>query len=211
MTDGLLVPVPQGWDTVPLGEVCRIQAGLSKRTGRESPDGTPIVMIGNIARGRIVPDAVSRFVLRGEAGADRYRLRPDDVVCARTGDLGRSAVAAKENAGWLVGSGCLLLRPSAAVLPRYLVHYFEQPAVREWLRASSTGSVIPNLSIRTLEEMPLAVPPIEEQRALGEVLGLLDEKIAVHEEIVRATAELRGSVARLLFAGERPPFRPMRS
>ncbi|MEU9024399.1 restriction endonuclease subunit S [Actinomadura sp. NPDC048394] len=195
---------------MPLAEVCRIQAGLSKRTGRESPDGTPIVMIGNIARGRIVRDGLTRIVLPGDAGMDRYQLRPDDVVCARTGDLGRSAVAAAENAGWLVGSGCLRLRPGPAVLPCYLVHYFEQPAVRLWLRASSTGSVIPNLSIRTLAEMPVAVPPIGEQRALGEVLGLLDEKIAVHEEIVRATAELRGSVARLLFAGEHPPFGPER-
>ncbi|WP_165978537.1 restriction endonuclease subunit S [Actinomadura darangshiensis] len=203
---GVIGPVPAGWVTVPLGEVCRIQAGLSKRAWRGSPDGTPIVMIGNIARGRIARDGLTRIAVPGDAGMDRYRLRPDDVVCARTGDLGRSACATEENTGWFVGSGCLRLRTGPEVLPRYLVYYFEHPAVKDWLRRSSTGSVIPNLNIRAVAGMPLAVPPIEEQRAMSEILGLLDEKIAVHEEIVRSTDELRGSVARLLFVGSRPPF-----
>ncbi|TDC97834.1 restriction endonuclease subunit S [Actinomadura sp. 7K507] len=211
MTEGLIGPIPDAWETAPLGDVCQIQAGLSKRAGRESPGGVPLVMIANIANGRITAHGLARIDLPGGARKDRYSLRSGDVVFARTGDLGRCALTTVENTGWLVGGGCLRLRPEPQVMARYLVHYLEHSEVREWLRRASTGSVIPNLSVRTLAEMPVAVPPLDEQRAMTDILGLLDEKIAVHEEIIRSTVELRDSVSRLLFSGSRPPFSTVRS
>ncbi|CNG25145.1 Uncharacterised protein [Mycobacterium tuberculosis] len=90
-------------------------------------------------------------------------------------------------------------------MPRLRV-YLEHPEVREWIRRSSTGSVIASLSARASGALPVVVPPLDAQRSMTDILGMLDEKIAVHEGIARATAELRGSVLRLLFAGERPPF-----
>jgi hypothetical protein len=190
--------------------VCQIQAGMTglgtESQGREPASRVPIVRIVDIAGGRIASAGLAS-VDRDVAGRlGRYALRVGDLLCVRTGDLGRTALATEENAGWLAGSGLLRLRPKSPVIPRYLVHYLEHPEVREWIRRSSTGSVIASLSASGLGELPVVVPPLDAQRSMTDILGTLDEKIAVHEEIARATAELRGSVLRLLFAGEHPPF-----
>jgi restriction endonuclease S subunit len=206
VTEVLLPSSPDAWRTERLGDVCHIQAGLSRRAGRESPEGVPLVRIQNIAGGRILPDGVFRIDVPGGAGMGRYTIRPGDVVLARSGDLGRCALATEGNAGWLVGSGCLRLRPGPRLLPRYLLHYLEHPSVKYWFRASSTGSVIPSLGVRTLSDLPVAVPPTGDQQAITDIIGAMDEKILVHEEIVRSTAELRDVVAQLLFSGARPPF-----
>jgi hypothetical protein len=71
---------------------------------------------------------------------------------------------------------------------------------------SGPPAVIASLSAGTFGALPVVVPPIAVQRSMTDILGMPDEKIAVHEEIARATAGLRGSVLRLLFAGEHPPF-----
>ncbi|MGW0788513.1 hypothetical protein ACWD04_09700 [Streptomyces sp. NPDC002911] len=42
------------------------------------------------------------------------------------------------------------------------------------------------------------------QRRIGSLLGALDEKIRVHEEISRTTALLRDSLAGRLMSGQQP-------
>lgn len=210
VTESPIGSPPDKWSIAPLREVCEIQAGVTgagtKSQGHEPVFRVPVVRIVDIAGGRIASADLASVDRFAAARLDRYALRAGDLLCVRTGDLGRSALATEENAGWLVGSGLLRLRTKSPVMPRYLVHYLEHPEVREWIRRSSTGSVIASLSAGAFGALPVVVPPLDAQRSMTDILGMLDEKIAVHEGIARATAELRGSVLRLLLAGERPPF-----
>jgi hypothetical protein len=44
------------------------------------------------------------------------------------------------------------------------------------------------------------VPPAETQEAIAAALGALDEKVAIHEQLVETTMALRDAVTPLLFA-----------
>jgi len=50
------------------------------------------------------------------------------------------------------------------VLPEYLAWQINQRPAQEYLAQRSTGAAIPNVRRKALEEMPIVVPPIEEQR-----------------------------------------------
>jgi len=203
--DSLIGPLPDGWTAGTLGEICDILAGPSTKqvsSTRSELADVPVVLPRNLRNNRIIQD-IDRFVSHAEAARlSRYRLVPADIVCVRTGQLGRQALVTPDQAGWLPGSGCLRLRVRPMINARYLVHYLDHPAVHEWIDRNARSSVIPTLTTKTLSALPVVIPEPDRQAEIADVLGALDDKIAVHEEISSTTSTLRAAVLlRLLTDG----------
>ncbi|MBB5127321.1 restriction endonuclease S subunit [Streptomyces albaduncus] len=64
--------------------------------------------------------------------------------------------------------------------------------------------VRPSLSLRTLGELPVLVPPTAEQESIGATLAALDAKIQTHTEIARVTRDYRSVLADALMTGVLP-------
>ncbi|MDR7302038.1 type I restriction-modification system subunit M/S [Haloactinomyces albus] len=191
------------WERVPLGEVCDVLAGPSGEVLRaleSHAEGIPLLAPKNIHHNRVIDTEVDRVESKNiEKKLTRYRLSPGDVLCVRTGEPGRPALIGEEHAGSLFSTACFRLRPKEAVLTGpYLTYWLGTPPAREWISRNTLGATVPSLNARMLRSMPVALPPLRVQEAIEEVLGSLDDKIALHEEIGRITAELRDSLAALL-------------
>ncbi|WP_028924414.1 restriction endonuclease subunit S [Pseudonocardia acaciae] len=199
--DSLIGDVPDGWTACGLGDVGDLLAGpagarlpLEPRTA----SNVPVVAPRELRHNRIDEDdgsAVPREVADELAG---YRLRPGDIVCSRTGDLGRQALVGEKEEGWLIGSACFRLRVHGSVDAAFLTYYLGHPAVRDWVVRNATGSAIPSMNMKTLSALPVVLPSREIQKAMAEVLGSLDAKIVLHDRISRTTAELRDSLLPVL-------------
>ncbi|GAB2523846.1 restriction endonuclease subunit S [Nocardiopsis aegyptia] len=188
----------------PLGEVCEVQAGASGR-GTSSQDltdrGTPLVRPLNIIELRVSEhDLVHVPKENAEHLGDRYRLQANDIVTARTGTLGRFALVEQKQQGWLMSGQLLRLRPSAEVHPWYLLHYLNLLRTRSWIDAHASGSTIPSITRKTMESLPVLLPPMDVQRSIGQKLRLLDARVRLQSEVLETTRELRASLAELLFA-----------
>ncbi|HEY0638503.1 MAG TPA: restriction endonuclease subunit S [Pseudonocardiaceae bacterium] len=196
--DTLIGVVPDTWTRCPLDAVCHVLPGPSgsRLTVLENaPDLVPVVQPKDLRDRRIALGAsATTNKVADELGG--YRLRRGDVVCSRTGDLGRQALVAAEQAGWLIGSSCLRLRvrDAGVVSPAYLVQYLGHPAVNEWVRRNATGSTVPSVNTATMGALEVVLPPPDFQARVAEVLGALDDKVDVHRRIVETTAELHGAV-----------------
>lgn len=205
--DSLIGVVPDGWTEARLDEVCEILAGPSttqvSSTERGSMD-IPIVTPRDLRHNRIADDCAVRVTHETACELSRYRLLPDDIVCARTGHLGRQALVSARQRGWLIGSGCLRLRVRQMISSRYLVYYLGHPAVHDWIVRNAGGAVIPTLSTKMLGSLPVVVPPAAVQAGTADILGALDDKIIVYEQISRATAALRDAVLLRLLTGADP-------
>ncbi|HEX4102459.1 MAG TPA: restriction endonuclease subunit S [Pseudonocardiaceae bacterium] len=199
----LIGTVPERWTQVLLGDVCAVVAGPGSigRSEDRASSGVPIVAPRNIRHNRIVADDLMFTTADAAAKLSRYRLAMGDVVCTRTGELGRNALVAEGQAGWLLGAGCMRLRSTGRVIATYLTYYLANPAVRDWIQRNATSSAISSISARTLSRMPIVLPPLSAQCRIGEVLDALDDKIAVHDQISTATAALRDSLSPLLMTG----------
>lgn len=205
--DSLIGVIPDDWTVRPLAEVCQILTGLSPASTKPK-EGTradvPVVTPKDLRNNRIADDCAAR-VTHDEAGElSRYQLLPDDIVCARTGNLGRQGLASQSQRGWLIGPACLRLRMRPMINAAYLVYYLGHPAVRHWIVRNASGAVIPSASARMLGSLPVVVPPAAHQTYIAEILGALDDKIVVHEEISRTTADMRDAVLPLLLTGSDP-------
>jgi type I restriction enzyme, S subunit len=202
--DSLIGNVPENWAQARLAEVCDILAGPSGarlRLETRTSSNVPVVTPKDLRNNRIDENGGAAAAVELANELARYRLAPGDVVCARTGELGRQALAGKGQEGWLFGTACLRLRVRDRVRPDYLVYYLAHPAVRSWIMRNDTGSAIPSLSTKTLGSMLMVIPPSSVQSAVADVLCALDEKIAIHHQISRTTAALRDAVLPRLLDG----------
>lgn len=153
-------------------------------------DGIPSVMPANIGENRIVEDGIARITEEDAQRLSRHRLVPGDIVYSRRGDVERRALVREENAGWLCGTGCLRVHfgPEPTADAAFVSYALGTEWTRSWIVQQAVGATMLNLNTGILASVPLSVPELGEQRAIAEVLGALDDKIAANTQLA-ATAE----------------------
>ena len=194
--------IPGGWTKATLGDVCKLLAGPGAVDRHESePNSVAIVLPRNIKQNRVSAqdlDAVSSIVASKMA---RYRLNQGDIICTRTGTLGRYGLVQGQQEGWLLGPGCIRLRPRHAIDARYLTYYLSTPTAQDWVAGNATGSAIRHISVDTLRRLPLVVPPLAIQHRIATVLGTLDEESSLHQELGATARELQDLLLPMFLTG----------
>ncbi len=122
---------------------------------------------------------------------DSYRLRPGDLLLGEASgsakEVGKPALWNAEIADCAFQNTLIRVRPSCAVDPRYLLHYFGFQASSGAFARQSRGVGIFHLGRKALGEWPVPLPPIEEQRRIAAVLDAAD---ALRIKRRQATAKL---------------------
>jgi restriction endonuclease S subunit len=202
--ESLIGAVPDTWRQARLSEVCNILAGSSTarfKEGAHKLPGIPIVTPRDLRFNRIIHESAA-FVSASKAEEmKRYRLKAGDVVCSRTGDLDRRGLTTEEQEGWLLGTACLRLRVSGELNSSYLTYYLGHPKVRDWIIRNAAGSAIPSINTGTFSSMPLVIPPKTIQIGASQALSVLDEKSMIHDQISKASSELRDALLPLVLTG----------
>lgn len=149
---------------VSLGDVGQILLGRPLSTPGAGGE-LPVLVPRNI-RGYALSPHVS--AMSADTGKSVV-LRSGDVVGTRVGEIGRFALVTDEHDGWLLGPGCLAIRIGGAggVDVRYLTFVLLGRAVQDWLDRRSGGSAVRNISATVLRTLPLLLPDLAEQRAVG--------------------------------------------
>jgi type I restriction enzyme S subunit len=100
--------------------------------------------------------------------------------------MGRCAVVTEKEAGWLCGTGSLVLRFTDDISPWFIVKLMRAPGIQSYLGGASVGATMQNLNQSILREMPLGLPPSAEQHR---IVARVDELMALCDELeTRLTA-----------------------
>ena len=172
--------------------------------------GIPVVPTEGIGRRRFLTDGIPEISEETAARLSRHRLRAGDILFARRGvqATGLSAIVTPLQEGWICGTGALLLRVTGTETdPEFLSFLLSSDESFEWLRQHAVGAVMPNLNEGVIRRLPLALPPLAEQKAIAVVLGALDDKIELNRRM-NATLE---AMARALFQSWFVDFDPVRA
>jgi len=106
--------------------------------------------------------------LKGQLKSERW-LRPGDIVMSTSGNIGKvafftDAVGFRQT---LAAEGIAIVRSKSEIItPQFLFTLFRSPIYQEWLKAHAESSSSQNLSIETLKDIPIPVPPITLQNRL---------------------------------------------
>lgn len=156
-----------------------------------SDDGVPLISVGEIGYGEIrLRSTTPRIGNETLSRLPDYLLQAGDIVVGRKGGVDRSALIRDAEAGWFLGSDGIRVRFGPNVDAAFMAYYLLTPNVREWLLRHAGGSTLKSLNEPTLGAVPVRAPQIGEQRAIAEVLGALDDKIAANAQMHEIADEL---------------------
>ncbi|MBW0275791.1 hypothetical protein ATM97_30770 [Nocardia sp. MH4] len=190
---------------VQLGSIADVLAGPgSVNRDQAEPMGTPLVLPRNI-RDSVIGSADLDTVAPNVAEKlSRFRVRGGDVVTARAGTLGRFGRVSESQNGWILGPGCVRIRPQRIgdsgdrVDAEYLTNYLNSPPVREWMTVNSMGSAIPHISVSRLRQMPIWLPSLRAQRGFAEQLEKLRVAAGTYQKMSDLVVALREELAATL-------------
>ena len=172
------------------------------------PIGTPIITVEHLGENRILHDDVPRVSDSDRDRLKRYKLKQGDIVFSRVGSVDRRALVRKAEEGWLFSGRCLRVRADADKIdPVFLSCFFGLETFKEHIRAIAVGATMPSLNTRLLSDVSIFYPPLEEQRAIADILGTLDDKI----EQNRHTAQALERLARAIFRAWFVDFEPVKA
>ena len=177
--DKLGFTIPPHWEPLKLSEMLdEIQTGPFGSSLHQSDyvlGGTPVINPASLQNAGIVP--IDKMAV-GPQTLERlssFTLRNGDIVMARRGEMGRCALVTEAEAGWLCGTGSLILRPSKLLYAPFLVLMIGSPFSREYLGGTAVGTTMQNLNQSILLNLPFGLPPFAEQhRIVAKVDDLMD-------------------------------------
>jgi type I restriction enzyme, S subunit len=138
----------------------------------------------------------------------RAEPRDSDLLYSREGTYFGIAAEVPPGLRLCLGQRMVLLRPHpSTVVPRFLRYWLNSPTMALHTRGYRDGSVAERLNLTTIRALPVAVPPLPEQRAIAHILGTLDDKI----ELNRRMSETLEAMARALFKSWFVDFDPVRA
>lgn len=185
----------KSWALVPLHAVVTIKTGPFGSALHKSDyvaNGVPVINPMHIRRGVIQPGDSARV---GEAKLRElaeFQLIRGDVILGRRGEMGRCAVVGKAEAGWLCGTGSLIMRPAVGLDPRYLQRFLSSPAVVARLEGDAVGSTMVNLNQGILKALEIPVPSLRlQQRIVDKLDAMLVRVDACRERLDSVPAILK--------------------
>ena len=182
--------------------------GTTLKAHEYSAVGVPIISVGEIGYGsfrvhRATPRAPEQVVTR----LPEYLLVEGDIVFARKGGVDRSAWVSSEQGGWFLGSDGIRVRLPPDVNSRFVAYQLQLPESRDWLLQHASGSTMPSLNQGILERLPLALPDLDTQCKVVEVLGALDAKIGINNALAATVDAYLDALSERMFANCRDDVR----
>ena len=214
--------LPDNWDVVKAGELANpgkyscvggpFGSNLVRQDYVEYP-GVPVIRGGNLILGsRIFQDF--DFVVVSEekaASLQQNTAYPGDLVFMQRGaSIGQVSLIPKSAkfSRYVLSQNLMKLTPDPEKADvEFLCYYFLSPIAQELIQRHSVGSTIPGFNLTQLRDFPVHLPPLDEQKAIAHILGTLDDKIELNQQM-NQTLE---AIARALFKSWFIDFDPVRA
>ena len=201
-----LGPIPEDWEVKKLGDLCENKGdyGLNAPATDYSVNLPTYLRITDIDdNGNFIHSAKKSV---DNLSAKEYYLKDGDIVFARTGATVGKTYLYDVRDGQLVYAGFLIkFSPNPnKLIPYYLKAHTETKDYTNWVAITSQRSGQPGINAAEYCSLKLAIPPIEEQERICNVLQLWDTAIAKQTALIeKLTLRKRGLMQQLLTGKKR--------
>lgn len=176
--------VPRGWQWIVLADYALdISTGPFGSALHKSDyvlNGIPLVNPSHMVDSRIKPDWNVTVTEETANRLNSYRMKPGDIVMARRGEVGRSAMVTDVEDGWLCGTGSFFIRFTDEIFREYVLLLMRSMFVRKFLAGEAVGITMVNLNHGILKKLPIAIPPLDEQHR---IVNKVDELMALCDQL----------------------------
>lgn len=184
-----------------LASIGALEFGDGYRTKRSEHGlpGFPILRVADVANDCITPGGSDHVRVDKRSSIGSKLSRAGDVLLTTKGTVGRVAVV-PEGLPELVYSPQLCyfrVLDRSTIEPGFLKHWFRSPEFRnQAMHRSVNTDMAPYINLRDIGSLEIRLPAVERQRAIADVLGALDDKIAANTRLLSRIEELASTLMR---------------
>jgi type I restriction enzyme S subunit len=200
--------LPKGWREATIRDLAsNIQYGLTQSASTE-PVGPHFLRITDIQGGRVNWGNVPYCKVSPEEH-ERYRIKPGDVLVARTGASTGENIYLPVAPDAVFASYLVRFQFAEPSMARLVGAFMRTPAYFEFVAGCIGGSAQPNASAQVLAGATLVVPPPELAKQFADTVAPFDKRIAANNEESRTLAALRDTLLPKLLSGELRVLAPL--
>lgn len=182
------------WPMVRLGDLCNVNPGLQRANRPKDQAKVSFVPMAAVDEtGGVILSLESRNFAEVAKGYTAFQ--DGDVLFAKITpcmENGKAAIATGLENGLGFGSTeFYVLRPTERVLSEFIFYFIRQPSFRAKAKANFSGTAgqqrVPK---GFLEDFPIPLPPLDEQRRIVDVLNRADSIRRLRKQALETTREL---------------------
>jgi type I restriction enzyme S subunit len=207
-----LFEIPESWEWCRCEQVCNLERAITYgviKLGSPVPEGVPTLRSSDVRWLRIDEREVKRISPQIAKEYSRTFLNGGEVLVTVRGSLGGVAVVPEHMAGFNISREVAVLPIADGRDATYVSLAIASNWAQRWLMNVSKGVAYTGINIRDLKQLPIPVPPLDEQREIVRraklLLSLADE---IEERMCEATAQVERipkSILAKAFRGELVP------
>lgn len=206
--------IPAEWDVICLDELVHVKGGkrLPKGQGYAGqPTPHPYLRVTDFSNFSIDKSDLRYIDPDIHQRIKKYIVKVEDVFISIAGTTGIVGVipADLDGANLTENAARLVIRKRERLHRDFLVWALASPKGQWEIQKQTTKTSQPKLALTRIRQIPIPLPPLDEQRRIAAVLSTIQEAMAAQESVIQATRELKRSLMHRLFtcgpyAEERP-------
>ena len=172
--------MPDGWTWVRLQSICEPITDGTHKTPVYSNSGYIFLSSKNVTSGKIDWDNV--MYIPEELHEELYsRLQPkkNDILLAKNGTTGVSAIVDKDCVFDIYVSLALIRIVGYMIIPKYLTCMMGSKFVQDYFNSSLKGIGVPNLHLEHIRTALIPIAPLHEQEKIADsvqkYIGILED------------------------------------
>ena len=161
--------LPQGWELVSLNSIVDIISGVSYAKSDIKENGVRILRGGNIQDGEIICLEDDVFIDQSYSNIVNSVVKGDIVLVASTGSptlIGKTGYARITYPDTQIGAFLRIIKPKTSEISAYLNLIFNSDFYKNYIRSLAKGTNINNVKNGYIEQLEVALPPIQEQERI---------------------------------------------
>jgi len=169
--------LPLHWVRVHLATIAHHNTGKTLDKNRNTGSSRSYITTSNLYWGRFELDDLKEFLIE-DSELERCQARKGDLLVIEGGDAGRSAIW-RDDEPICFQNHIHRVRPFSGITSEYLYRCFEQFYLSGEIENYRQGVGIKSLSGKRLAQIPINLPPLEEQKRIvakvDELMQLCDQ------------------------------------
>lgn len=195
---------PKEWDIVPLNSIVPDDAPVTYgivKPGEHHPGGVPVIKVEDITHGEIEQGDLLHTDPQIHEKYDRAELEQGDLLFTIRGTVGRMAFVPESLEGANITQDTARIRVEGAD-PRFVRYYLETATPNNYFKRHTKGQAVQGINLEDLREVPVHLPPENEQKRIVEILSDHSEQIQTERRYLEHLKRVKQGLMQDLLSGE---------
>ncbi|EYA19944.1 restriction endonuclease subunit S [Bacteroides fragilis] len=180
------------------GLTIKVGSGVTPRGGEAvyKTEGHPFVRSQNVGLGHLLLDDIAYIDEDTHQRQKNTELQLDDVLLNITGaSIGRSAIVTKEIVRGNVNQHVCIIRTKDNLVSSFLCNFLLSNYGQKQIDSFQAGGNRQGLNFEQIKSIKIAIPTVNEQSKIAQLLQLVEERIATQNKIIEKYESLIKGIA----------------